>query len=71
MNAIAAAVIGGISMSGGRGKLVNTLIGALILGVIKTGLQTMDLPTFYQDIATGLIIIFTVLVDKSDERKAE
>ena len=71
MNAIAAAVIGGISMSGGRGKLWNTLIGAFILGIIKTGLQAMDLPTLYQEIATGLIIIVTVLVDKTDERKAE
>lgn len=71
MQAIAASVIGGVSMSGGRGKLMNTLVGALILGIIKTGLQTMDLPTLYQEIATGLIIIFTVLMDKAEERKSE
>ena len=71
MLAIAAAVVGGISMSGGRGRLINTLVGAMILGVIKTGLQTMDLPTYYQEIVTGLIIIGTVFVDRARERKAE
>lgn len=71
MNAIAAAVIGGISLSGGRGKIGNTLVGALILGSLTCGLQILNVPTYYQTILTGMVIIGAVYVDKSRERKAE
>ena len=71
MDAIAASVIGGISMSGGRGKLINTLIGALILGVLKAGLQILGMTTAIQQIVTGLVIIAAVYLDKRRERKAE
>lgn len=71
MNAIASTVIGGISLSGGRGKIGNTLVGALILGSLTTGLQILNVPTYYQTIITGIVIIAAVYVDKSKERKAE
>lgn len=71
MNAIASTVIGGISLSGGRGKIGNTLIGALILGSLTTGLQILNVPTYYQTIITGIVIVAAVFVDKSKERKAE
>lgn len=70
MNAIAAAVIGGIAMSGGRGKLGNTLVGALILGMLTTGLQILDVPNYFQTIITGIAIAGAVYIDKSKERKS-
>lgn len=63
LDAIAAAVIGGVSMAGGSGTIVGTLIGVLILGVIKNGFDILGLSTFYQQIMKGVIILFAVLVD--------
>ncbi|MEG2769652.1 MAG: ABC transporter permease, partial [Oscillospiraceae bacterium] len=71
MNAIAAAVIGGIAMSGGKGKVINTLVGALILGMLTCGLQILNVPVYFQTIIIGAVIILAVYMDKSKERKAE
>ena len=71
MNAIAAAVIGGISMSGGKGKLANTVVGAIILATLTNGLQIMNVATYYQTVITGLVVIIAVFIDKKKERKAE
>lgn len=71
MDIIGACVVGGISMSGGKGKVFNTLIGALILTVIKNGLQMLDISSYFQQIVTGAIIAIAVFIDKADERKAE
>ncbi len=71
MNAIAAAVIGGISMSGGKGRLANTVAGAIILATLTNGLQIMNVPTYYQTVITGIVVIVAVFVDKGKERKAE
>ncbi|MEG0979465.1 MAG: ABC transporter permease, partial [Oscillospiraceae bacterium] len=71
MDAIAATVIGGIALSGGKGKIGNTLVGALILGMLKCGLQILDVAVYYQTIIIGLVIIIAVYLDKAKERKAE
>ncbi|MDR3211330.1 MAG: ABC transporter permease [Planctomycetota bacterium] len=71
LNAIAAAVIGGISLAGGRGSIPNTLVGALILGSLTCGLQILNVPVYYQTIVTGVVIIAAVYVDKRGERRAE
>lgn len=71
MDAIAAVVIGGIALSGGKGKVVNTLVGALILGMLKCGLQILNVPVYYQTIIIGVVIIIAVYMDKAKERKAE
>ena len=71
MDAIASCVIGGIALSGGQGKLVNTLVGALILTILKNGLQMLDIASYYQQIVTGIVIIVAVFADKAKERKAE
>jgi ribose/xylose/arabinose/galactoside ABC-type transport system permease subunit len=63
LDAIAAAVIGGVSMAGGSGTIIGTLIGVLILGVIQNGFDILGLSTFYQQIMKGVIILFAVLVD--------
>lgn len=71
MDAIAAVVIGGIAMSGGKGKVGNTLVGALILGMLKCGLQILNVDTYYQTIIVGVVIVVAVHIDKAKDRKAE
>jgi ribose transport system permease protein len=71
MSAIAATVIGGISLSGGKGKIVNTLVGALILSSLTCGLQILNVAVYFQTIITGLVIIIAVFLDKTNERRAE
>lgn len=71
MNAIAATVIGGIALSGGKGSIGNSLVGALILGSLTCGLQILNVATYYQTIITGIAIVAAVFFDKSKERKAE
>ncbi|MDF1815099.1 MAG: ABC transporter permease [Verrucomicrobiales bacterium] len=62
---IAAVVVGGTSLSGGSGRVVGTLIGALIIGVIQNGMNIMGLKQFTQDIVLGAVILFAVLLDKA------
>ena len=71
MDAIASCVIGGISLSGGRGKILNTLVGALILGMLTCGLQILNISTHWQTIISGVVIVGAVFMDKAKERKAE
>ena len=65
MNAIAAVIIGGTSMSGGIGTMSGTLIGALLMSVLKTGLMSMGLQGHFQTFFTGLVVILAVLLDLS------
>lgn len=63
LDAIAATVIGGSSLMGGEGTLVGTLIGALIMGVLRNGLNLLGVSSFLQQIVIGSVIIIAVLVD--------
>lgn len=63
MDAIAAAVLGGTSLMGGKGKIPGTLIGAIIFGVLTTGLVLMNVPFFTQQLVKGIVIIIAVLID--------
>lgn len=63
MNAISAAVIGGVSMSGGKGGLFGTLIGALLIGVMQNGLDILGISSYYQKVIQGLIILVAVFFD--------
>ncbi|MFH5832187.1 ABC transporter permease [Halalkalibaculum sp. DA3122] len=63
LDAIAAVVIGGTSLSGGVGTMTGTLIGALLIGVIGNGLDLMNVSSYYQQVVMGLIIIGAVLLD--------
>lgn len=67
LDAIAAVVIGGTSLSGGEGKISGTIIGALIIGVISNGLNLMNVSPFYQSIVKGLVILVAVLLDKKQK----
>ena len=65
LDAIAAAAIGGASLMGGRGSIVGTLIGCIILGTLRNGLTLLNVQAFYQLLATGIIIIVAMLIDKA------
>ncbi|WP_308430459.1 ribose ABC transporter permease [Ignatzschineria ureiclastica] len=68
MDAIAAVVLGGTSMAGGRGKIIGTLIGALILGFLNNGLNLLGVDAYYQMIVKGAVILLAVLVDNKTVR---
>ncbi len=63
LNAIAAVVIGGTSMSGGKGSMIGTLIGAAIMGVLNNGLLLIGMSDFARQIVTGFIIVAAVILD--------
>lgn len=64
LNAIAAVVIGGTSMSGGKGSMMGTLLGASIIGVLNNGLLLLGMGDFARQMVTGLIIVVAVIIDK-------
>jgi ribose transport system permease protein len=69
LNAIAAAAIGGASLMGGKGSVIGTLIGAVILGTLSNGLTLLNIQAFYQLLATGFIIIIAMLIDRATRGK--
>ncbi len=69
LDAIAAVVLGGTSIMGGRGSIIGTLIGAFILGVLNTGLNTLGVPPYPQQIIKGAIILSAVLISVIQKRK--
>ena len=68
LDAIAAVVIGGTSLSGGSGGVGGTLLGALLIGVINNGLDLLNVSSYYQQIVKGLIIVGAVWLDKRHEK---
>ena len=70
MDAIAAVVVGGTSMSGGSGRIGGTLIGVLIIGVLNNGLNLMGVDSNWQYIVKGLVILLAVYVDFIRNKKA-
>ena len=65
LQAIAASAIGGASLMGGKGSIVGTVLGAVILGTVSDGLTLLNVQAFYQLLATGLIIIAAMLIDRA------
>lgn len=68
LDAIAAAALGGTSLSGGHGTVVGTLLGALIIGVINNGMNLLSVPYFYQLIVKGIVILAAVSIDVQSRR---
>ncbi|MDT1062042.1 ABC transporter permease [Paracoccus sp. CPCC 101403] len=68
LNAIAAAVLGGTSMSGGRGRILGTVVGAFVIGVLSDGLVMMGVSSFWQTVIKGLVIIAAVVIDQAQQR---
>ncbi|MEO9862443.1 MAG: ABC transporter permease [Yoonia sp.] len=70
LEAIAMAVIGGVSLFGGRGSIIGTVIGALIIGVITSGFTFLKLGAFYQEMVLGMIIVSAVALDQWQQQRA-
>jgi len=68
LNAIAAAVLGGTSMSGGRGRIGGTIVGAFVIGVLSDGLVMMGVSAFWQTVIKGLVIVAAVVVDQAQQK---
>jgi ribose/xylose/arabinose/galactoside ABC-type transport system permease subunit len=62
--AITAAVIGGTDLFGGRGTVLGSFVGAMVMGVLQNGLNLMAVPPFYQQIAIGVILVAAVWMDR-------
>lgn len=67
LDAIAAVVLGGTSMSGGVGTIGGTAIGALIIGILNNALNLLQVPSYYQNVAKGAVILFAVLLDRKQK----
>jgi D-xylose transport system permease protein len=63
LDAIAAAIIGGTSLSGGRGRILGALLGALLMGSLNNGMSLMNVPIFYQNTARGAVLLLAVAID--------
>jgi ribose transport system permease protein len=68
LDAIAAVVIGGTSLSGGRGTIIGTVLGAIIIGVLNNGLVLLDVSPFWQQVVKGLVILLAVVIDKANSK---
>ena len=70
LDSITAVVLGGTSLFGGRGSVIGTLIGALIVGIVRNGLQLMGVASIYQTLITGVLVILAVTVDQISRKRA-
>ncbi|MCP4167563.1 MAG: ABC transporter permease [Chloroflexi bacterium] len=71
LQAITAAILGGVSMRGGKGSIVGTILGVLIIGTLNNGMILMSVPTFYQRVARGLLLIIAALIQVWQMRRSE
>lgn len=70
MNAVAAVVLGGASLNGGKGKIEDTFLAVLVLGVLSNGFVLLGYSTFLQDVARGIILLLSVGIDEMRNRRA-
>jgi len=68
LDSIAAVVIGGTSLSGGRGTIMGTVLGAIIIGVLNNGLVLLDVSPFWQQVVKGGVILLAVVIDKANSK---
>ena len=71
LNAIAAVVLGGTSLAGGRGGIGGTIIGAFVIGVLNDGMVMMGVSSFWQQVIKGAVIVFAVIIDQVQARMQE
>ena len=68
LDSIAAVVIGGTSLSGGRGTVLGTVLGAIIIGVLNNGLVLLNVSPFWQQVVKGLVILIAVIIDRANSK---
>ena len=71
LDAIAAVVIGGTSLLGGSGSVLGTLLGALIMSVLRNGLNLLGVSSYVQQVAIGVVIVVAVLIDMALHRRLQ
>ncbi len=71
LNAIAAVVLGGTSLAGGRGTILGTIVGAFVIGVLRNGMILEGLSSFWQMVITGFVIVLAVIIDQVQQRLQE
>jgi D-xylose transport system permease protein len=69
LDAIAAAIIGGTALAGGRGTIFGALLGAMLMGSLNNGLSLMNVETFYQDTVRGVVLLLAVAIDQYGRRR--
>jgi len=69
LNAIAAVVLGGTSLFGGRGRIGGTVLGAFVIGFLNDGLVLVGVSSFWQQVAQGMVIVTAVAVDEAQRRR--
>lgn len=69
LTVLAAVVLGGVSMSGGKGSLFGVILGVILLAVMKNGLTLLGVPAYWHTVVTGLIIVFSISVTAINEKK--
>jgi ribose/xylose/arabinose/galactoside ABC-type transport system permease subunit len=69
LTAITAAIIGGTSLFGGKGSILGTMVGALVMGVLQNGLTLLAVPSFWQQVAIGVVLILAVYIDQLQSQK--
>jgi L-arabinose transport system permease protein len=70
LDVISACVLGGVSLSGGVGTILGTIVGVLIMGTVQNAMNLMNIPTFYQYVVRGIILLLAVLFDQFKQNKA-
>ena len=71
LDSIAAVVIGGTSLSGGKGSIWGTVLGAIIIGVLNNGLVLLNVSPFWQQVVKGFVILLAVIIDKANSKNEE
>jgi ABC-type xylose transport system permease subunit len=69
LDAIAAAIIGGTALNGGKGRVFGAMVGALLMGSLNNGMSLMNVPTFYQETARGIVLLLAVAADQYSRRR--
>ncbi|MBN2441006.1 MAG: L-arabinose ABC transporter permease AraH [Spirochaetales bacterium] len=69
LDVISACVLGGVSISGGKGTISGTIVGVLIMGIVQNAMNLLNIPTFYQYVARGSILLLAVIFDQLKQKK--
>ncbi|SCI46047.1 Ribose transport system permease protein rbsC [uncultured Blautia sp.] len=70
MEAVAASVLGGTSVLGGEGNIVGTVLGAIVVAIIRNAIVLLEVSTYYQQMITGAVILLAVIVDVQRKARA-
>jgi len=71
LNIIAAIVMGGVSTTGGEGRIINVLVGLVFMGVLLNGMMMMNVPAFYQRVVKGVVLLIAISYDRMSQKRAD